>query len=83
MAEQLVAVPRLRAPAFDQDALTGADIGAVAPLLESAKKLVMGTLSARASACSVEREGDVPPFSIFDSIPGESSASVANSVAVS
>ena len=46
------------------------------------KKAVTGTPSARDSACSVVSDGEVMPFSIFDSMPSEMSVATARSATV-
>src|SRR5581483_1416406 len=46
------------------------------------KKLVSGTLSARASASRLSREAETLPFSIFDSMPADRPAWWASSAAV-
>ena len=83
MAEQLVAMARLGAATLDQDALARAHIGAVAPLLEIGEEARQRHVERARERLKVESEGEVPPFSIFDSMPGESPASAASSVAVS
>ena len=45
------------------------------------KRAVIETLSARASASSVDSEGEIAPFSILESMPGDSPAISARSTA--
>ncbi len=46
------------------------------------KKDVTGTCSARERACSVASEGEVIPFSIFDSMPADRPEALASSATV-
>src|ERR1700723_332398 len=46
------------------------------------KNVVIGTLSAFASACRLESDGEIWPFSIFDSMPPDSPAEAASSETV-
>ena len=82
MAEQLVAVAGLGAAPLDQHALSGAHIGAVAALLEVGEEAGQRHVERARQRLQRRQRGEVPPFSIFDSMPGESPASAASSVAV-
>ena len=69
MAEKVVLMPRAGPAPLDLHAFTALVWTAWWTSSKRRKKEVSGTLIAWASVCSVLREGEVLPFSIFDSIP--------------
>lgn len=82
MAEQIILMAGARAAPFELDALACLDEDGIARFLEAAKKAVSGTPSARDRDCSVVSDGEMLPFSIFDSMPSEMPVAAARSVTV-
>lgn len=82
MAEQIILMAGARAAPFELDALPRLDEDGIARFLIAAKKAVSGTPSARDSDCSVVSDGEMLPFSIFDSMPSEMPVAAARSVTV-
>ncbi len=82
MAEQIVLVAGTRAATLDIEPFAGLDEDGAPFLLEAAEEGGDRTPSARDSACKVVSDGEVMPFSIFDSMPSEMSVATARSATV-
>ena len=82
VAEQAVLVARFGAPALDDDAGAGFDERAVALFLEGREEGGERHVQRVGEACRLASEGEIWPFSIFDSMPPDNPAEAASSETV-
>ena len=82
MTQEIVEMSGLGTAALDPHARSSLDERAVPSFVALANKRVMGTLSALARASSVPSDGEILPFSIFESIPAEIPAAAPSSATV-